>query len=139
MNIRSVTTCVTTIALFFFYATTFYTTTVLAGDDPNIKGTQRSDIQAAMQQHIQQNRIGDSYVIFDGQAGGLKRLSLQKLHAGIVKKGDFYVSCADFNDAKGELYDLDFLVSPDGNGGYKVIQSLVHAVAGKKRAYHVEG
>ena len=37
-------------------------------------------------------------------------LKLKKLHDGIVKKGDYYVSCADFEDANGNLVDMDFFV-----------------------------
>ena len=111
---------------------------VFAGDDPSIKGQQRLDIKTAMGVHIQDNAINGKYVIFDARNGNLKKLSLKELHQGVVKKGDFYVSCADFVDAKGKLYDLDFLVAKKGDQ-YRVVQSLVHAVDGNKRKYHVEG
>lgn len=122
-----------------FFAFVICANSAIAADDPSIQGTQRTDIQAAMQQHIQSNQVAGHYVIFDGQAGGILRLSLDKLHSGIVQKGEFYVSCADFKDAKGKAYDLDFLVGKGDKGDYKVIQSLVHAVEGSKRSYHVEG
>ena len=109
-----------------------------AGDDPSIKGQQRVDIKAAMNAHISSNTVNNQYVIYDAVSGELKRLALKELHSGIVKKGDFYVSCADFTDAGGKLYDLDFLVVQKG-GQYQVIQGLVHAADGKKRKYHVEG
>jgi hypothetical protein len=118
---------------------TFVTTAVMAGNDPSIKGQQRTTIKSSMQNHISNSLIKGEYVIFDAKVGQIKRLRLKELHQGIVKKGDFYVSCADFVDAKGLLYDLDFLVTARDNGKYEVIQSLVHAVDGDKRSYHVEG
>lgn len=109
-----------------------------AADDPSIKGQLRLNIKTAMGNHISGNLVGGKYVIYDAVKGELKRLELKELHNGVVKKGDFYVSCADFVDSTGKLYDLDFLVSNDANG-IRVIQSLVHSVEGKKRKYHVEG
>ena len=111
---------------------------VFAGDDPSIKGQQRLDINTAMGTHIQDSVINGQYIIFDARNGNLKKLTLKELHQGVVKKGDFYVSCADFVDAKGTFYDLDFLVAKKGSQ-YRVVQSLVHAVDGNKRKYHVEG
>jgi len=110
----------------------------VAGDDPSIKGQQRLDIKTAMGNHIGDNLVSGKYVIFDAKNGTLKKLELKELHSGVVKKGDYFVSCADFVDDKGKLYDLDFLVTKNG-AQYRVIQSLVHAVDGNKRPYHVEG
>lgn len=114
------------------------TSFVIAGNDPSIKGQQRLDIKTAMGVHISSNSLSGKFVIFDDQKGVIKKLTLKELHEGVVKKGDYYVSCADFVDASGKLYDLDFLVANKA-GKYQVIQSLVHAVGGKKRKYHVEG
>lgn len=110
----------------------------IAGDDPSIKGELRKDIQSAMDQHIKSNKLNGNYVIYDAVNGEMKNLTLVELHSGIVKKGEYYVSCADFVDNKGKKYDLDFLVSGT-DSGYKVLQSIVHSVEGKKRKYHVEG
>lgn len=115
-----------------------FSVNVLAADDPSIKGNLRLEVKTAMGEHISQNTIGSHFVIYDSVKGHLKKLSFKKLHDGVVKKGDFYVSCADFVDASGKLYDLDFLVAKTQNG-FRVLQPLVHAVNGKKRPYHVEG
>lgn len=114
------------------------TGSVVAGDDPSIRGQQRTAIKSAMNSHISNTLVGGKFVIFDAQSGELMRLQFKELHKGVVKKGDFFVSCADFEDKKGKLYDLDFLVTPLGNDNYQVIQSLVHAVDGDKRPYHIE-
>jgi hypothetical protein len=111
-------------------------TTGFAGDDPSIKGQMRTGIQAAMNEHIKDNMVDGRYAIYDAEKGELKWLTLDKLHEGIVKKGDFYVSCADFVDAQGKKYDIDYLVAKEGS--YRVLEAVVHAEDGKKRKYHLE-
>lgn len=69
-------------------------------------------------------------MIYDAVAGNLKRLKLKKLHDGIVKKGALFVSCADFIDEQGKVYDLDMLVART-SGGYKVVESVVHNIEDK--------
>jgi hypothetical protein len=108
-----------------------------AGDDPSIKGQMRAGIQTAMDEHITDNTVGDRYVIYDAANGELKKLTFKKLHKGIVVKGDFYVSCADFADEQGKEYDIDFLVGKKGSSFF-VLESVVHSEGGKKRAYHLE-
>ncbi len=109
---------------------------VFAGNDPSIKGPERSGVQSAMKEHIKEHKLKGKYVIYDNQDMKVLNLEKENLHSGIVKKGDFYVSCADFYTGKTK-YDLDFLVAKDGNS-YRVIQTLVHAKNGKKRAYDLE-
>lgn len=108
-----------------------------AADDPSIQGETRSGVQSAMQQFVDGQTTGEWLLHYDPVDGKLLRLQLAELHEGIVRKGHFYVSCADFRDADGTLYDLDFLVVPEGEG-FRVNQAIVHAVDGKKRKYHVE-
>ena len=86
-------------------------TIVWAGDDPSIKGNLRLNIQTAMGSHVNQNTIQGDYIMYDAVKGELKKLKLTKLHSGIVKKGNFFVSCADFEDQRGKAYDIDFLVA----------------------------
>jgi hypothetical protein len=90
-----------------------------------------------MTSHITSNTYDGKYVIYDAVDGKLLKLDFKSLHKGIVKKGDFYVSCADFADNTGNLYDLDFLVG-EKDGQFSVIQALVHSVNGNKRKYDVE-
>ena len=108
-----------------------------AADDPSIKGDKRSAIQAAMQRHIEHNTVDGHYVLYDAVTDELLKLKLDKLHDGIVKKADYYVSCADFHDADGTYFDLDFLVVEE-NGAFRTLQGVVHKVENTKRAYHLE-
>ncbi|NIS07390.1 MAG: hypothetical protein GWO07_01185 [Candidatus Dadabacteria bacterium] len=108
-----------------------------AADDPSIQGKPRDGSQTAMTNHINSNTFDGKYVIYDAVTGKLLKLDFKKLHAGLVKKGDFYVSCADFADTEGNKYDLDFLVG-EKNDDYFVVQALVHKVNTDKRKYHIE-
>ena len=111
--------------------------TALAADDPGIKGEKRTAIRAAMQEHIDRNTVKGHYVLYDAVTDEVLKLRLARLHDGIVKKGDYYVSCADFTDADGDEFDLDFLVV-ERDGGFRALQGVVHKAGGVKRAYHLE-
>jgi hypothetical protein len=90
-----------------------------------------------MKAFIEAQNAGDAWHLhYDPVEGRLLRLRLKELHPGIVKKGHFYVSCADFEDGE-HTYDVDFLVVPDEEG-FRVNQAIVHAVDGEKRKYQIE-
>lgn len=108
----------------------------ISADDPSIQGQPRTESQKAMSHHIIENTYKGKYIIFDAVTGNLLKLDFKDLHIGIVKKGDFYISCADFVDDNENKYDIDFLVA-EKNGGFTVFQSIVHSVNGEKRIYHV--
>ena len=109
-----------------------------AANDPSIKGSLREDIKISMKAFIESNTINGRYYIYDAVEGRLLELKFAKLHEGIVKKGDFYVSCADFVDKNDTKVDLDFLVIKNGDN-LQTIQAVVHSLNGKKRKYHLEG
>ena len=96
---------------------------IYAEDDPSIQGETREESQKAMSKHISENSYQNKYIIYDAVTGKLLNLDFKELHSGIVKKGDFYVSCADFMDTNGNQYDLDFLVGKK-DGEYKNPESL---------------
>lgn len=110
---------------------------IAAGNDPSIKGELRENIGRAMEYHIEKNQISGSYVLYDNIKDEVLSLSLKKLHSGIVSKGNFYVSCADFVDTDGNVFDIDFMVAGKKNN-LRVYQALVHKADGKKRKYHLE-
>ena len=110
----------------------------LAGNDPSITGDLRENIKASMMSFIENRMVKDTFMIYDAGKGKLLKLKFDKLHDDIVKKGEFYVSCADFYDENGRKIDLDFLVIPDGED-MRTVQAVIHSVDGKKRKYHLEG
>jgi len=122
---------VLSISLFLLSATT------MAANDPSIKGDVRTNVQNAMNELIQQRTMEGNFKFYDAVSNKVHNLKLVELHDGIVKKGDFYVSCADFVDAKGNKVDMDFMVIPNGN---KMVatQAILHKIDGKKRKYHLE-
>jgi len=109
----------------------------LAADDPSIQGKDRTESQNAMKEYVNKNSMGGKFIVYDGMMGKLLKLKYEDVHEGIVKKGDFYVSCADFVDHAGNKYDIDFLVA-EKEGKFTVFQALVHKVNGEKRDYLVE-
>ena len=108
-----------------------------AGDDASIKGDLRTNIHEAMDAFVAEQTIDGKLRIYDPVDGKLLSLASYELHSGIVKKGDFYVSCADFVDGDGRKIDVDFLVLPN-DGQLQTTQGIVHSVDGKKRKYHLE-
>jgi hypothetical protein len=54
-----------------------------------------------MDEFVAQQTIDETLRLYDPVDGKLLNLSSYVLHSGIVKKGDFYVSCADFVDQEG--------------------------------------
>jgi len=109
----------------------------LGGNDPSIDGELREKIQTSMQTFIDSNSVGGVYSIYDPIDGKMRQLTFKELHKGIVKKGDYYVSCADFKDGNNKTVDLDFLVIPAGDH-LQVTQAVIHSADGKKRKYHLE-
>lgn len=111
---------------------------LLAGDDPSIQGELRKGIQASMTAYIDDHTVDGTFWHYDAVTGAVLELEFQELHAGIVKKGKFYVSCADFTDPAGQKLDLDFLVVGDKDG-LTAVQGFVHKIGDEKRSYDLVG
>ena len=108
-----------------------------AADDPSIKGQLRTDIHEAMQEFLADRTDDGTYRHYDAADDRLLHLKDANLHEGIVKKGDFYVSCADFTDQDGRKIDVDVLAF-DFGGKIRAVQGFVHKVDGDKRPYDLE-
>ena len=108
-----------------------------AGGCKAVTGQLKGDIKASMNAFIEGKTVDGTFYMFDAVKGDLMRLRFSKLHDGVMKKGDFFVSCADFVDGDGRKVDLDFLVVKSG-GGYVTTQAVLHSIDGKKRKYHLE-
>lgn len=108
-----------------------------AADDPSIQGQLRADIQQAMNDFIEEQAVDGVLSIYDPLSDGVLHLTLKELHAGIVRKGDYFVSCADFVAPDGQIIDLDFLVR-EVDGKVRTTQAIVHKVGGEKRPYRLE-
>jgi hypothetical protein len=129
---------VVSLSMLIWVCSLFVTSSIsLGGDDPSIDGELRENIQTSMQTFIDSNSVGGVYSIYDPIDGKMRQLTFDELHQGIVKKGDYYVSCADFIDSNKKKVDLDFLVIPAGDH-LQVTQAVIHSADGKKRKYHLE-
>jgi hypothetical protein len=90
-----------------------------------------------MQSYVGRLTVGSVYGLYDPVNGRVYQLKFQKLHDEVEKKGDFYVSCADFTDRAGNKFDIDFMVLDD-SGKFKVSQAIVHGINDEKRTYTLE-
>ena len=110
---------------------------VWSGDDPSIPKEDKAKIQAAMDTHIQGLSDKKGLPVFDHKAQAVVHLKFKELHSGVAKKGDYFVSCADFIDSAGTLYDIDLLARPSGDQ-YMIVESFVHKKGGEKFPYEVK-
>ena len=65
------------------------------------QGGLRTNIQASMNDFITSQIIDGKMFVYYAVDWKFLKLSLDFLHEGIVKKDDFYVSCADFFEQSG--------------------------------------
>ena len=129
------TTLIVTLAMALLFT---LSGSALAGDDPSIKEKLRNKIHASMDNYIKQNTINGIYAHFDPVTGKLLRMKMGYLHSGIVKQGDFFISCADMIDQdNGKVVDMDFFVR-NNFGEFVTTQAIVHKADGKKRKYQLE-
>jgi len=131
----SVVTKITNLGLLL--ASLTFSAAALSANDASIKGDLRMNIQQSMTDFIEHQTINEHLYVYDAVKGKLLQLKLEELHSGIVKKGDFYVSCADFIDQNGNKVDIDFMVRK-ANNSLITTQALVHSIDGIKRKYHLE-
>lgn len=87
----------------------------------------------AIRAHVEEHAKDGKYRVYDPRAGKSLKLELESVHetAHPVASGEIFY-CADFRDAEGNLYDLDFYVDRDPEGP-RVVESLVHKANGKDR------
>ena len=133
MKLRTLALAIFTLGVLFPWSNSAF-----AGEKVSIEGQERINIQQAMKRFIDEGTVDGVYRHYDPVTGELLRLQFTKLH-GIRKKGDFYVSCADFEDPRGRLVDLDIMVIQAGDD-LRATQAIVHQLPGekKKRPYHLE-
>jgi len=85
--------------------------------DSGIVESHRDAIQTAMANHIKEvsEKNGNSmFPIFNPSQKTVVQLKFDRLHDSVEIKGrdyPYFISCADFTDKNGVIYDLDFLVS----------------------------
>ncbi len=107
--------------------------------DSGIVESHRDAIQTAMANHIKEvsEKNGNGmFPIFDPGQKTVIQLKFDRLHDSVEIKGrdyPYFISCADFTDKNGVIYDLDFLVSKN----HEVVAVLIHAINNKKTSYDI--
>ncbi len=107
--------------------------------DSGIVESHRDAIQTAMANHIKnvsEKNGNGMFPIFDPGQKTVVQLKFDRLHDFVVIRGKdypYFISCADFTDKKGIIYDLDFLVSKN----HEVVAVLIHAINNKKTKYDI--
>lgn len=86
--------------------------------------SQKTALQAAMQRHIERNLVDGSYLQFDLASGEVRELSPLKAHPVILKMGQYFVLCSDFQDKNGVSVNIDYYLARRGKS-YVVFHSEV--------------
>ncbi|MBW2252460.1 MAG: hypothetical protein JRF60_18025 [Deltaproteobacteria bacterium] len=99
-----------------------------------IKQPTSQEIRDAMKDYVvEKSKKSGMFEIMDPATGKMRYLELEKVHERVGKTGNYFYSCADFNDTKsGQLLDLDLDVEHK-NGKLNVVDVRIHKVAGKSR------
>jgi hypothetical protein len=104
-----------------------------------ITTSHRDAMQIAMTEYIQDitNKNGNGmFPIYDPDEKTVVQLKFKDLHDSVEIHGrtnPYFISCANFTNKKGVVYDLDFLVSKN----HEVVAVLIHAKKGRKTLYDI--
>lgn len=107
-----------------------------ATDDQTVDGKTRKAIHQKTQDYIAENTVGGTYRFYDVVTNEVVRLKFKKLHGGIRTTDDFFMSCADFENEDGVLFDMDFLLIQNEDGQFVVTQPYLHAIEKQHRPFH---
>ena len=100
-----------------------------------IQEPQNDDIRNTMQAYVEsQTKLTDgNFEVRDVDLDILRKLKLIRVHERVGRTGDYYYSCADFEDIKsGDTLDLDIDVSY-AEGTLEVADVRIHKLSGVAR------
>ena len=101
----------------------------------NSKPPGNEEIRSAMSQHVENEaaKTGGNFEVMDVDINKVRRLKMKRVHERVGKTGDYFYSCADFEDVdSGELLDLDIDVALKGKQ-LEVADVRIHKVGGNPR------
>ena len=67
-------------------------------------------LQMALRNYISNKTGAKSYTYFDDKKGTSRTLILRHIHSVIFKKNDRFLMCADFIDAQGKDFLVDYII-----------------------------
>jgi hypothetical protein len=78
---------------------------------------------------------GGYFMVYDNKANKTLLLKLKKIHKDKLAKvsRDTYFACADFEDPKGKIYDIDIFMQDKHRDHMTVTEVSIHKEAGKPR------
>ena len=85
---------------------------------------EKAALQAAMQRHIDRSLVDGAFLYLDTQRGEIKKLYPKKAHPMILKMGEYFVLCSDFQDVGNASVNIDFYLANE-NGRYVVFDVSV--------------
>ncbi|MEZ5847990.1 MAG: hypothetical protein R3C70_14675 [Geminicoccaceae bacterium] len=85
-----------------------------AADTMADRTADKTRLQAAMQQYIDRNKVGDALLQLDFETGETRELYPTQAHPMIMQMGEHYVLCADLRDIEGKPVPVDFYIAPNG-------------------------
>ena len=68
-----------------------------------------------MQLHIDRNLVDGAVLHLNMETGDVRRLYPMKAHPLILRMGEYFVLCSDFQDAAGKQANVDFYIARDRN------------------------
>ena len=73
--------------------------------------SEKAELQAAMQRHVDRQSIEGTYPALDPGSGEVLRLHPVTAHPMILQMGEDFVLCFDFRDGKGQDVPVDFYMT----------------------------
>lgn len=104
----------------------------LAGEGPGpIDEETKIQVREEIERYVKRDiRLKESFFILDRRTGEPLRLTFDYVHEGVKPHAQGYVSCVDFKDRSGRVYDVDLVVGGEGKN-MVVREVFLHKVDGK--------
>ena len=79
-----------------------------------VSPSEKASLQAVMQQHIQHAMVDGRYLHLDGETGDVRALRPIGAHPEILRMGEYFVLCSDFQAEDGSEVNIDFFLARKG-------------------------
>lgn len=84
----------------------------------------RTELQVAMQRHVDRNLVEGAVLHIDLETGDLMEFFPTAAHPMIMAGENYYIVCADLVDAEGNQFDVDYYLTKTARG-YKVVRTEI--------------
>jgi len=81
-----------------------------------VSASEKIVLQAAMQQHVENQLIEGAMLDLDLESGEIRKLYPTKTHPMIMTMGENFVLCLTLNDTDGKEYLADYYIAPQDDG-----------------------